>query len=120
MKKTSKKKMESKDITLYTIQDYLPKVWGIFACEENDVHYLIRDTKTDKISWKNLEQITDLRDMVVVPFKPDAKFMIASFMSNKASYPKNVDVFEMCELIPSFNENGYWYEDVTSKRIKVK
>ena len=120
MKKVSSKKEEDKVIEAFIIQDFLPKLWAVFACEENDVHYLIRDKKTDAISWKNLKQLKDLRDMVVVANKVEAETIIQWYITSKAPYPKKVVAFDICEIIPSFTDEGYWYEDVTSKRVKVK
>ena len=120
MKKAYKKKMEEKVIEAFVLKDFLPNLWAVFACEVNDVHYLIRDKKTDKISWKNLKQLKDVRDMVVVASKEEAETIIQSTLTNKASYPKKVVAFDICEIIPSYIDDGYWYEDVTSKRVKVK
>jgi hypothetical protein len=107
-------------VTYSTIKDYLPKLWTFWACNENEVYYLIESKKIGTMLWKTLDEIQDSRDMIVWHTNKDANDVLKELMK-KGRYPQGTTHFQLGEVIPSY-EGGYWYEDTPGKckDIKVK
>jgi hypothetical protein len=107
--------------TCSTIKDHLPKLWAFWACNDNEVFYLIQSRKGRPLLWKTLDGIQDSRDMILWNNKTDAYDALKKIM-NEHRYPDNITRFQIGEVIPSYVDGGYWYEvlDGKYKDIKVK
>ncbi len=101
--------MKEKSITNAGIlKDYVIKVWAIYACEPNTVHYLVKSTKkATNAEWKTLDDLNDLKDMIVFGNYKDAN-SITSLIMKENKYPEGVVNFQICEIIPTYESGGCW------------
>lgn len=100
------------------IKDYLPTLWSFWACEDNEVYYLVKTSKKGKVGWKTLKDMEDARDMVVFGNYKDALAVMNDILKGK-QYPASVNNFQIGPVIPSY-EDGFWYQDVPGKVKDVR
>jgi hypothetical protein len=101
------------------LKDFVPKLWAIFACEENESYFLIANLKTYNTNWKTALQIKDARNMVTFSSKEIAEMALNDIVEIKA-YPKDVVAFEIAEIIPSVEDDLLWYvntKNIIRKRV---
>lgn len=110
--------MKEKSITNAGIlKDYVLKVWAIYACEADTVHYLVKSSKkTTNAEWKTIDSLKDISNMIVFGNYKDAN-SVANLIIKENKYPEGVVNFQICEIIPSFESGGYW--DASDFRGKI-
>lgn len=94
----------------------IPSKWMLWACEDNDVHYLV--LVDDKVTWMNTSSIDDCKDVIIFNKLSKAREFIHKCINRKL-LPKGVVNIEYAQVVPSFEDGKLWYEIYDAKTGKV-
>jgi hypothetical protein len=96
-----------------TFKEVIPTTWMIWACEENDVHYLVKER--GNVKWVRTHNMNNCNNCIIFDTEKEVK----NFAKNciiKENIPKNVTILEYSKVWPVFEDGEIWYDTVPSVR----
>lgn len=115
MKSTQKFEMRAAG----TLKSVSSTYWAVHACAENEVFYLIFSSNKKTALWETLDNMKDASDMLLFESKKTVTELVKHLIKT-GDYPKSVVNFEISEIIPSYTEDGHWYETINFQDIQIK
>lgn len=98
-----------------TLKDTLNPVWSVYACSEDECHYLIKG-KT-KLEWKTIDKIKDCRDMVICD--TEKEILKITNQMKKLKLPKLVNKLQIVKAYPTVEDNKFWTNEIKYYDLNV-
>lgn len=101
-----------------TINSIIKPMWAVYACNDNEVFYLIQN-KNKKLVWKTIDEIHDEKNMVVCDTK-DQILALSKNLKDKNNIPKTAKQFEFVKGFITFEDRKFWLDQESDKSFFYK